>query len=387
MYFRIIHRRMVRQLRTPYRLHLHEWINGHIVAPPQESSSGRQLYLAAQECRLQADIRRLTALIQRFERAGNAFTPAQIIDAFLSPTENENLFCVFVRSTVRQLKSLGKERLAETYTTSMNSFMRFRGDKGDIRFDEMNTDMMRMYEAYLKENGLVPNTTSFYMRNLRAIYNRAVEKGLTPDHSPFRHVYTGIGKTMKRAISAKVIRQIKNLDLSFDHRLQQARDLFMFSFYTRGMSFIDMAYLKKKDLKNGILTYRRQKTGQLLSIKWEKPMQDIINRYGDASSPYLLPIITTPDHNRRRQYLNAIRRTNNGLKHIGQKIHTAVKLTSYVARHGWANIAKSQHIPLPVISEAMGHDSESTTRIYLASLNASMVDHANHRIIHAVCSI
>ena len=134
----------------------------------------------------------------------------------------------------------------------------------------MNQETIEAYEAYLKKNGrLSLNTISFYMRILRAVYNRAVEKELTTQRFPFRHVYTGIEKTIKRAIPQPIIRQIKEKELLTGSSVDYARDMFLFSFYTRGMSFVDMAYLKKKDLHNGILTYRRKKTGQQLSIKWE----------------------------------------------------------------------------------------------------------------------
>ena len=208
-----------------------------------------------------------------------------------------------------------------------------------------------------------------------------VEQGLTDDRSPFKHVYTGIGKTVKRAVPVQVVRRIKSLDLSFDHALQLSRDLFMFSFYTRGMPFVDMANLKKTDLSNGVLAYRRKKTGQRLYVKWEKPMQDIADRYQDALSPYLLPIIATPGKGERRQYLNAIHLVNRQLKTLSRKLGLSSPLTMYVARHSWASIARSKHIPLSVISEGMGHHSERTTQIYLASLGNVVIDRANSRIL------
>lgn len=150
------------------------------------------------------------------------------------------------------------------------------------------------------------------------------------------------------------------------------------------MSFIDMAFLKKKDLQNGILSYRRQKTGQQLSIKWEKPMQEIIDKYDIADTPYLLPIIKNMEVDARRQYKNAAHLVNDKLRKLGEQLGLAIPLTTYVARHGWASIARSKNIPLPIISEAMGHDSEKTTRIYLASLDTSAVDKANSQILKAL---
>ena len=222
------------------------------------------------------------------------------------------------------------------------------------------------------------------MRGLRAIYNRAVEKELTVQRSPFKHVYTGIDKTVKRAVPLKIIRQIRDLDLSLYPVMDYARDVFMFSFYTRGMSFVDMAFLKKKDLQNSILSYRRHKTNQQLFIKWEKPMQELIDKYDTTGSPYLLPIIKSNGKDERRQYKIEAHRINRNLKKIGEQLGLAIPLTTYVARHGWASIAKSKNIPIATISEAMGHDSETTTRIYLASLDTSAVDKANRLILKSL---
>ncbi len=150
--------------------------------------------------------------------------------------------------------------------------------------------------------------------------------------------------------------------------------------YTRGMSFVDIAYLKKKDLQNGTLTYRRRKTGQQLFIKWEKPMQEIIDKYPVNESPYLLPIIRKTE-NERSQYRNALHTINDNLKKVAELAGLHTNLTLYCARHSWASIAKSKNIPISVISEGMGHDSESTTQIYLASLDNSLIDKANELIL------
>lgn len=152
-------------------------------------------------------------------------------------------------------------------------------DDKEVLFDQINADLIAEYEAYLKGRGNSPNTISFYMRILKAVYNRATEDGLTEQRHPFKSVYTGVEKTLKRAISLGDLKCIKGLDLSLKPNLDFARDMFLFCFYTRGMSFIDMAYLRKKDLQNGILSYRRRKTGQQLFIKWERCMQEIVDKY------------------------------------------------------------------------------------------------------------
>lgn len=289
----------------------------------------------------------------------------------------------FARQLTGQLGQVGRARTAETYTTVTNSFIRFRAGR-DIMLADVDDRLMTGYETWLKSTGLCPNSTSYYMRNLRAIYNRAVYQGLTAQRNPFRYVYTGIDKTKKRAISVREIRRMREMDLSSEPMLEYARDLFLFSFYTRGMSFIDMAYLKKKDLRNGILTYRRQKTEQRLAVKWEKPMQEIVGKYDTSATPYLLPIIKDMTQNERRQYQSAAHLVNGKLKKIGEMLGLSIALSSYVARHSWCSVAKSRNIPISVISEAMGHDSETTTRIYLAALDTSVVDRANSMILKSI---
>ena len=166
--------------------------------------------------------------------------------------------------------------------------------------------------------------------------------------------------------------------------LDYARDMFMISFMLRGMSFVDMAYLRKSDLSNGYIFYRRRKTGQMLTIEWTKEMQRILDKYPENSSDYLLPIIRHRGVNERSAYHNVGYNINHSLKTIGRLIGIKVPLTMYVARHSWASAAKSKGIPISVISECMGHDSETTTRIYLASLDTSVVDKANSLILKSL---
>ena len=293
-------------------------------------------------------------------------------------TKETSLFS-FMHDVIAQLKQLGKIRTSETYTATLKSFMVFRKEQ-DIPLDGITSDLMLLYEAHLKARGVRMNTISFYMRILRAVYNRAIEKELTPQNNPFRHVDTGIEKTVKRAIPIKEIRVLKKLDLSLKPSLDFARDMFLFSFCTRGMSFIDMAYLKKSNLKNGILTYRRRKTGQELTIRWEKCMTEIIAKYPKNETDYLLPIIRRQG-NERKQYDNALHLVNYHLKDLSDILKLQRPLTMYVARHSWASAAKAKNIPLSVISEGMGHDCEATTQIYLASLETSVVDQANKMIL------
>jgi site-specific recombinase, phage integrase family len=380
IYYQIIHGRIVRQIKTEYRLFDTEWNkNTSSVRIMPEIGENRKNYLREVAEHIDWDTRRLKAIVAQCDKQGG-YSADNIVEKYNRQVGEQSLFS-FMQGIIGQLKQLGKVRTSETYTAALASFMKFREGQ-DILLCEIDSNTMMLYEAWLKSKGVCPNTTSFYMRILRAVYNRAVEKELMEQKHPFKHVYTGIGKTVKRAIPLKTIKHIKELDLILKPHLEYARDMFLFSFYTRGMSFIDMAYLKKSDLKNGTITYRRRKTGQQLTIKWEKCMEDIIAKYGtNTATHYLLPIITSPCSDERTQYRNAICRINVALKEVAKLTGLHIPLTMHVARHCWASVAKSKNIPLSVISEGMGHDSEETTRIYLASLDTSVVDKANSLIL------
>ena len=375
LYFQIIHNRVVRQLNTDYKVFAGEWdAESESVA----INGNRSNYLLSIQERLTWDVARLEKVVRMLETERHRFTADDVIAMFHKQTKESSLF-TFMHGVIAQLKQLGKVRTSETYTATLKSFMAFRNNQ-DVPLDGITSDLMLLYEAYLKTRDVRMNTISFYMRNLRAVYNRAVEKGLTPQNNPFRHVYTGVDKTVKRAIPIKTIKALKELDLSMKPSLGFARDMFMFSFYTRGMSFVDMAYLKKTDLQNGILTYRRRKTGQQLTIKWEKCMDEIVTKYPDNETGYLLPIIKKHG-NERKQYDNALHLVNYRLKDLSSTLKFQRPLTMYVARHSWASAAKAKNVPLSVISEGMGHNSEATTQIYLASLETSVVDKANKLIL------
>lgn len=383
VFYQVIHDRVPRQINAGYKLFPAEWDKLHSgVLLPDGTGQSRHAYLTSLISRIAEDEARLKNIVSRLERAGRDYSSGDVVRIYLTPSESGG-FMSFSQDLVRQLRQIGKIRTAERYSTVMNSFGRFLGEN-DVFMDEMDSNLMMEYETFLKTRGICQNSSSYYMRGLRAIYNRAVEKELTAQQNPFKHVYTGIDKTVKRAVPLKTIRQIRELDLTLTPATDVARDIFMFSFYTRGMSFIDMAFLKKKDLQNGILSYRRHKTNQQLFIKWEKPMQDIIDKYDTSRTPYLLPIIRDMDIDEWRQYKNASHLVNDKLKKLGVRLGLPIPLTSYVARHAWASIAKSKNIPVSTISEAMGHDSENTTRIYLASLDTSVVDKANSLILKSL---
>lgn len=383
LFYQVIHDRVVRQISTDYRLYPDEWNTAESrIVMPVACGDSRKRYLSSVHEGVTAGRLRLTDIICRLERSGRPYHADRVVELYNSP-DGDSCFISFAHGLIDRMSRIGKDRTAARYATSVSSFSRFRSEF-DVPIGSMDSGLMSEYEQWLRDSGVCKNTSSFYMRNLRAIYNRAVDCGLAVQRMPFRHVYTGIDKTVKRALSAKAIREIRSLDLSRSPELDYARDLFMFSFYTRGMSFIDMAFLRKRDLHGGILSYRRKKTSQLLFVKWEAPMQRIVDKYDTGSSQYLLPIIKDNGKDSRTQYVSRAHLVNERLKKIGERLGLEIPLTSYVARHSWASIARSSNIPISIISDAMGHDSESTTRIYLASLDTSTVDEANSIVMSAV---
>lgn len=290
----------------------------------------------------------------------------------------------YMEKHISKLLNHDQPRTAETYQSTLNNFRLFRQNR-DLTFEELSPHLLEDYEFHLRNRGLVPNTIAFYLKRLRAIYNKAVEDELIENHHPFRKASTASEKTAKRAISLKDIRKLKKLELPPLSSQRLARDIFLFSFYTRGMSFIDIALLKKSDIKDGILTYRRKKTGRVLTMRWESCMKKIADQYAStSSSPYLFSIIRHPDGDIRKQCHNALTRIDRHLKKIGQSIGLSIPLTLYVARHSWASAARDEGIALSIISEAMGHESESTTRIYLTSLEPHVIDKANNRILKKI---
>ena len=381
IYYQIIHERKVRQLLSDYKVFPSEWDESRSMVTTTNKSERKAFILSIRE-RIRWDVERLVKIDRKLDANGLSYTADDVIDEFYRYTKEYSLFN-FMESNIARLKQNGKIRTSETYKSTLNSFKKFRKDE-DIMLDSLTSEVMEAYEAWHKGRGVAPNTISFYTRILRAAYNRAVEDDIIENRNPFRKVYTGVDKTVKRALPLPVIKKIKALDLTLTPSLDYARDIFLMSFYLRGMSFIDMAFLKKTDLKNGYITYRRRKTGQQLTIEWTKEMQMILDKYPENASDYLLPIIRNSGTNERCTYRNMGYNINHNLKAIAAMVDITIPLTLYVARHSWASAAKAKGVPLSVISEGMGHDSEATTQIYLASLDTSVVDRANDIIIKSL---
>ena len=379
--YQITHRRIVRQITTDYKVFPEDCKTGvSMIISVNDEAMGRLRVPRIISQKIRWDLERLNMIISKYENGHCEYSADMIVDAFQCMEKELSFFNIMQKSIIRLLQQ-NRIGTAKNYSAALGSFRNFRCNE-DIPIDAIDYAVMEDYQSYLRMKGLALNSISFYMRILRAVYNHSVESGIISDRKPFRHVFTGMEKTFKRAISINNIRFIKDLDLSFKPNLEFARDMFMFLFYCRGMSFIDAAFLKKSDVVDNILFYRRHKTGQQLRIRMVPAIKDILDRYSDSQSPYLLPIITVSGKDGRIQYEAALRRINNGLRTIAKMLGMDTPLTTYVTRHAWASIAKAKNIPITVISDALGHDSIATTQIYLASIDATMIDKANEMIIN-----
>ena len=380
VYYQVIQQRKVRLLASGYRLTTAEW---------EEIISG-----SCRNCRLKSvadgislDLDRLRRIIDGLQRKPTGFSADDVSFEFRR-IDRELRMGEFTGKTMSRLIQQGRARTAETYHAAVRSFRQYWLSTGAVRepgIDHLTADNVCGYNEWLRDRGAVNNTISFYNRVLRAIYNRALDtEEMMEDRRPFRRVYTGVDKTRKRALPLDAVSRIAALDLSRQPPLDFARDMFILSFSLRGMSFIDMAFLHKNDLRDGRLCYRRRKTGQRLEIEWTSQMQRIIDKYPPNETDFLLPIIRHKGSDERCAYRNSAYNINRSLKTVGAIAGVAMPLTLYAARPSGATAAMAKGIPISVISEGMGHDSERTTRIYLAQFDTAAVDRANALILDSI---
>lgn len=380
LFFQIIHQRQVRQIYTGLHISNSEWNAEDVMTTdPSKTSDERTKYLVSIKNSLIEYQKKLQTVISNLDRKGSPYTAQDVVAAY-NATLKETGLVSFAIKQIDELKKIGKKATVRRFESTIKSLLRYT-DNNEVAWAELTPNFVLGFEEFLMKRGLCRNTTSFYMRNLRAIVNRAVEQDLEVPRNPFKHVYTGVDKTVKRAVSLDEICLIRDIDLNGHPSLDFARKVFMFAFYTRGMSFVDIAFLKKSDLRNGIITYSRRKTRQQLIVRIEPETRKIIESFGKSDTAFLLPILTDEANDLDQQYENAYFRINRNIKKVGTMLGLKTKLTLYVARHAWASIAHSNHVPLSTISKAMGHDSEKTTIIYLQSLDTSSVDKANSDII------
>lgn len=384
-FVQLIHKRRMKTIATGIRLEKSEWdsLKEHVITSRANPQRFKELLLIQEY--LDNVVLDIKEIIIRLLTSQTYVTADMIVQTYRELDCTKSFF-IIMEERIEELKKNGQKRTAANYAGALRMFRQFRKDK-DISPDEINGKLVKELELYLKRKDNSLNTISYYMRILQAAYNYAVEKcWVKKNLFPFKNVFTGEEKTAKRAIGRDVVLKLEDLNLERQPVLDLSKDIFMFSLYTRGMAFIDIAYLKKENLKGDILGYKRHKTGQLIQMKLPECAVALIEKYafimGDAD--YLFPLLYHPGRKKYCSYDSALRLYNRRLKKISGSMRLAEPLTSYVSRHTWATLAKYQGIATIIISDAMGHTSEDTTRIYLDRINNTVLDEANNAVVASI---
>ena len=252
----------------------------------------------------------------------------------------------FMKQVADGLQMGGNFGTAHVYRSSLNAIIAYHG-KGDFTFNEVTPEWIKGFEIHLRGRGCSWNTVSTYLRTFRAVYNRAVDcRGAVYVPHLFRSVYTGTRADRKRALDTEDIQKVftklpQSSAVTSDMRRTQ--ELFVLMFLLRGLPFVDLAYLRKSDLHDNVITYRRRKTGRPLSVTLTPEAMAILKRYmnRDTSSPYLFPLLNSREGTKEayHEYQLALRNFNRQLMLLGEMLGLGDKLSSYTARHTWATTA------------------------------------------------
>ncbi len=313
----------------------------------------------------------------------NKLSVRQLKDRILNKSGNFTFF-KFTKQIIDELHTSGRHSYASSMTDMLRAVKRVQNDI-DLSFEQLNYKFLKDFETYYRNNGNGINSIGVYMRNIRAIYNRAIKEGHAKRNwYPFTDYSIKREKTRKRAVRKEVITDVMNLELPKSSRIWHAKNYFLFSFFAMGINFIDIAFLKPSNLVNGRLEYKRHKTNKSFSIKITEPMKEILNYYLTGKNPddYIFPIIKRRGDS-RLEYLDITSKRrvyNRMLREISQKCELETNLTSYVSRHSWATIAKRSGIPTAVISEGLGHSDTQITEVYLDSFDKEVLDDYNEMI-------
>lgn len=288
------------------------------------------------------------------------------------------LFLQYLQELEQEKRTGYRLSIRQTY----NSLIKFNRHL-DIPFSEMDCNWLRKYEIWLRKQGRSENTIGIRFRNIRTIFNLAINMGfIKQEDYPFRKFKVSRlhQETVKRALTKEEIHSVINYPVDGkDFYTRLAVSLFTFSYFMGGINFVDMAFLTEKNIIDGRLVYRRKKTAKLINLPLQEEALLVLKRYKNNGNPYLFPILSNL-HKTEQQRLNrlhkVITKVNKSLKAIGEELNIPIKLTTYVARHSYATVLKRAGVPTSIISESLGHSSEKITQIYLDSFGISQIDEA-----------
>ncbi len=291
---------------------------------------------------------------------------------------------------IGELRENGQWGTSHIYQSTLNAFSAFN-DYHELPINSVTAPLLKRFEQYLRQRKCSWNTVSTYMKTIRAVYNRAVDRGWAK-YSPrlFEHVYTGTRTDRKKALDVSdiggLVRDTENklLKSVLDSGLQKTEAFFVLMFMMRGLPFVDLAFMHKQDLQGNVLSYRRQKTGRYLRVTLSDEAMQLVRLMAnkDENSPYLFPILHSEEGTEAayREYQTALRSFNHQLAILGK--NWGIKsISSYSARHTWATMAYYCEIHPGIISEAMGHSSITVTETYLKPFHDKKIDEANQLVI------
>ena len=292
-------------------------------------------------------------------------------------------FYLFAKQEIQNLKDQERFGNASVYETSVNRFIKHTGDS--ISFKEINYNVISGFELALLKEGLCRNTIAIYMREIRALLNLAIKKGLMERADyPFYNYKIKTEKTISRAITKNELQKIYTYPLIENSVAWHSRNIFFLIFNLIGISFIDLILLKNSSIQNGRIVYKRRKTGKLYSIKITLEASRIINFYQNPNNKYLISYFEFDNVIKSKVREEAglrIKSCNTQLKKIGKKLELPITLTTYVGRYTWANVAKSLGYPKDQIAEALGHSyGNQITGIYLENFGNEIIDEMNEKV-------
>lgn len=301
-----------------------------------------------------------------------------------SKRNNKVSFFINAEQEAKHCEEVRQYSTAKNYRTAIRSLRSFlQGHELMVR--DVSPELMTDYAQWLRQQGISMNTVSCYLRSLRAIYNKVVRRYGLEDLDPFKDLFTGHAKTVKRSASDEDIKRLQAMILPRHSVLQLTRDIFFFSLYAQGMPFVDVAFLRNEQIRDGLIVYERHKTGQQIVVKIEGCIQEIINRYSRTDSDFVFPIITTHyPAQAYKQYQSKLRTYNRHLHQLEKIAGLKGSLTSYVVRHTWASLAYDTDIDLAVIASALGHTNTNTTRIYIRDINNRRLAEANQKVLNRI---
>lgn len=304
---------------------------------------------------------------------------------------------LYIPEVIGMLKREGKFPAMHVYACTLRSYEKFCAEErhpknttASLSMQEIFTpERLKEYEDWLAGQQSSPNTISTYMRTLQAVYNRWMSPGIE-GYNPvlFKDVYTKVESRTKRALTAEQMEQLRNTDFSvLTLRQQQVLTYFLLMFMLRGMPFIDLAHLRKSDLRNRRITYRRHKTGKLMVVDVLPDAMRLLQKYRDKTdSEYLFPLLHgglfMEEHHHR--YQETLRHFNRELARLMKQLLPGVSVSSYTARHTWATLAYHSGVPVGLISQSLGHSSIRVTMTYLKPFDAEVIDRINRQVISLV---